>query len=136
LTPKKSLEYKGLILSWSPYASRFETFIRETRLYLVDPAFGRATSEAAIISRAISSNNIKLLPMADAWNIDQSNQNSSLKTSVNWLDRYIIVRIDNEDGSINDLTLDLMGFECVAKALTGYIADEFYSHDIRRIRNF
>jgi hypothetical protein len=74
--------------------------------------------------------------MADAWNIDASKKDSSLKASVNWLDRYIIIRIDNEDGSFDDLTLDLMGFECVAKASTGYIAEEFYSHDIRRIRNF
>ena len=78
---------------------------------------------------------IKILIENNA-DINQSNEDSSLKASVNWLDRYIIVRIDNEDGSIDDLTLDLMGFECVAKASTGYIADEFYSHDIRRIRNF
>lgn len=136
LSPKKSLECKGLILSGLHMLQGLRLSSRETRLYLVDPAFGRATSEAAIISRAISSNNIKLLPMADAWNIDASKKDSSLKASVNWLDRYIIIRIDNEDGSFDDLTLDLMGFECVAKASTGYIAEEFYSHDIRRIRNF
>jgi hypothetical protein len=136
LSPKKSLEYKGLILSGLHMLQGLRLSSRENRLYLVDPAFGRATSEAAIISRAISSNSIKLLPMAEAWNIDATNENSSLRASVNWLDRYIIIRIDNEDNSFDDLTLDLMGFECVAKASTGYIADEFYSHDIRRIRNF
>ena len=136
LSPKKSLEFKGLVLAGLHMLQGLRLTSRETRLYLVDPAFGRATSEAAIISRAISSNNIKLLPMAEAWNIDEKNKKSSLIASVNWLDRYIIIRIDNEDGSFDDLTLDLMSFECVAKASTGYIADEFYSHDIRRIRNF
>ena len=136
LSPKKSLEYKGLVLSGLHMLQGLRLTSRETRLFLVDPAFGRATTEAAIISRAILSNNIKLLPMAEAWNINETNQNSSLKSSVNWLDRSIIIRIDNEDGSYDDLALDLMGFECVAKASSGYIAEEFYSHDIRRIRNF
>ena len=29
-----------------------------------------------------------------------------------------------------------MAFECVLKAAAGYIAEEFYSHDLKRIRNF
>jgi hypothetical protein len=105
-------------------------------LYLVDPAFGRATDEAAIISRQIPSDQIDLLPMRSTWKINDLAQHSSLVSSVNWIDRHIVVRFKNSDDDYDDLILDLMAFECVLKAAAGYISEEFYSHDLKRIRNF
>jgi hypothetical protein len=105
-------------------------------LYLVDPAFGKATSDAAIISRQIPSNQIQMIPMRDGWSLSELELNRSLVSSVNWIDRHIIVRFEAGVGAQDDLILDLMAFECVLKAGTGYVAEEFYSHDLQRIRNF
>ena len=105
-------------------------------LYLVDPAFGRATSDTAIISRQIPSNQIQLIPMRDGWNLNKDQIDRSLVSSVNWIDRYVIVRFDAGVSGHDDLVLDLMAFECVLKAGTGYVAEEFYAHDLQRIRNF
>jgi hypothetical protein len=105
-------------------------------LYLVDPAFGKATDEAAIISRQIPSDQIELLPMRAAWKTDSSVDTTALVSSVNWIDRHIIVRFGSSSDDYDDLILDLMAFECVFKASSGYVAEEFYAHDLKRIRNF
>jgi hypothetical protein len=74
--------------------------------------------------------------MRAAWKVDSSVDTSALVSSVNWIDRHIIVRFRNSSDDYDDLILDLMAFECVFKASSGYVAEEFYAHDLKRIRNF
>ena len=107
----------------------------ETNLFLVDPAFGSATSHAAIISRTIPSSSIKLLSMSAAWDVGDENQRRAMAGSVDWIDRHIVVRFVADDAS-HDLPLDLMAFDCLSRAGSGYVAEEFYAHDLKRIKNF
>lgn len=133
---KKVIQYKGQLLLGLHMIQGVRLASKPNFLYLVDPAFGRATDEAAIISRQIPSDQIDLLPMRSTWKINDLAQHSSLVSSVNWIDRHIVVRFKNSDDDYDDLILDLMAFECVLKAAAGYISEEFYSHDLKRIRNF
>lgn len=136
LTSQKTIQYKGQLLAGLHMIQGVRLALRANFLYLVDPAFGRATSDAAIISRQIPSNQIQMIPMRDGWSLGSDQVDHSLVSSVNWIDRHIIVRFEGGSGSYDDLVLDLMAFECVLKAGTGYVAEEFYSHDLQRIRNF
>jgi len=133
---KKVIQYKGQLLLGLHMIQGVRLSTKPNFLYLVDPAFGKATDEAAIISRQIPSDQIELLPMRAAWKADSSDDKSALVSSVNWIDRHIIVRFRNSSDDYDDLTLDLMAFECVFKASSGYVAEEFYAHDLKRIRNF
>jgi hypothetical protein len=135
-TGKKVIQYKGQLLLGLHMIQGVRLASKPNFLYLVDPAFGRATDEAAIISRQIPSDQIELLPMRSAWKTQAVTDRSTLVSSVNWIDRHIIVRFKNTKDDHDDLVLDLMAFECVFKAASGYVAEEFYAHDLKRIRNF
>jgi hypothetical protein len=56
---------------------------------------------------------------------------------VDWIDRYIVLRIENiADSGYTDLSLDLMMYDCISRAGFGYVAEEFFAHDLRRIASF
>lgn len=108
---------------------------RQTTLHLVDPAFGNATMDAAIIARRIPASRLSLIPMAAAWSVSPDSVDA-LSASVDWLDRRIVLRVTLDDDVQIDLPLDLVAFECVVRAGAGYVAEEFYAHDIRRVLSF
>jgi hypothetical protein len=109
---------------------------KETNLHLVDPAFGSATSHAAIIARRISAPSVKLLPMAAKWDLADTKSANAMTNAVDWLDRYIVLRIKQGNEKHSDFPLNLMMFDCATRAAGGYVAEEFYAHDVRRITNF
>ena len=109
---------------------------RETSLHLVDPAFGSATGAAAIIARRIPGAAIKLLPLSEAWAASEVSGRIRMNRTVDWLDAQVILRIEQGSDDPHDLPLDLMLFDCVARAASGYVAEEFYSHEMRRLMNF
>jgi hypothetical protein len=109
---------------------------KEANLHLVDPAFGSATSHAAIIARRISAPLVKLLPMADKWDAAAKEPTHAMTNAVDWLDRHIVLRIKQSDEKHSDFPLNLMMFDCTTRAAGGYVAEEFYAHDVRRITNF
>lgn len=110
----------------------------ETTLHLVDPAFGKASSDAAIIARRIPTSQIQMLPARKAWSSEHLAEPSdwNVYNSVDWIDRSVIVRVKNKQNTFTDIALDLLSFECVARSASGYIPEDFYSHEIRRIRTF
>lgn len=109
---------------------------KETNLHLVDPAFGSATSHAAIIARRISAPSLKLLPMADKWDKAAAQPTHAMTNAVDWLERHIVLRIKVSNEKHSDFPLNLMMFDCITRAAGGYVAEEFYAHDVRRILNF
>ena len=102
----------------------------ETLLYLVDPAFGKASADAAIIARQIPSNRVRLEAASRAW-VGGRETAWSMPQSVDWIDRAVILQVDDRD-----LALDLLSFESVARAASGYVSEEFYANEIRRVRTF
>jgi len=106
----------------------------EATLHLVDPAFGRASDDAAIIARRIPASQLQLIPARRAW--PRGNGNWSICESVDWIDRTVVVRVQERDGDITDIGLDLLSFECVTRSASGYVSEDFYAHEIRRIRTF
>lgn len=106
----------------------------EANLHLVDPAFGRASDDAAIISRRISAGHLHLLPARNAWSSKDSTW--SICESVDWIDRTVVIRVQERDGSTTDIGLDLLSFECITRSASGYVSEDFYAHEIRRIRTF
>ncbi len=109
---------------------------QESQLSLVDPAFGNATGHAAIIAASVPAKDITLVPLSEKWLIREEHERYSLSGSVDWLDRHVVLRITSEDQSPTDLLLDLVTFDCIVRAGGGYVAEEFYAHDIRRISSF
>ena len=87
------------------------------------------------MSRTVLGNQINILPMRDAWPTNDDGFGGRIVDTVDWTDRHLVLRIMGELHS-EDLHLDLLGFECVARAADGYVAESFYAHDLRRIRNF
>ena len=107
----------------------------ETILYLVDPAFGKASADAAIISRQIPSSLVQLIPATQAWSAE-SGTTWFLPKSVDWIDRSVVLRIAEKNKAPKDLQLDLLSFECIARAASGYVSEDFYANEIRRVRTF
>jgi hypothetical protein len=107
----------------------------ETILYLVDPAFGKASADAAIISRQIPSSLVQLISATHAWEA-VSGTPWFLPRSVDWIDRSVVLRIAERNKPPKDLQLDLLSFECIARAASGYVSENFYANEIRRIRTF
>ncbi len=108
----------------------------QTELYLVDPAFGNATTHAAIIADTVPANHMQIIPLAEKWSVSEESESSALPRTVDWIDRHLVLRITDEDGMAHDLSLDLMIFDCIVRGAGGYVAEQFYAHDIRRISSF
>ena len=132
----KSSQLKAQIIEGLHTLQGIQTRRKQASLLLVDPAFGNATTHAAIISRKISPSNIKLLPMASQWQIDDASTSYTMLNAVDWIDRHVCLRVTLKDGCQKDFPLDLMMFDCISRASGGYIAESFYAHDIRKILNF
>jgi hypothetical protein len=107
-----------------------------TNLLLVDPAFGSSTQHAAIISRTIQPSEIKLIPMRNKWEIENTENINPISSSVDWIDRYICLRIQDVTGRNRDFPLDLLTFNTICVAADGFISEGFFTHDLRRIKNF
>lgn len=108
----------------------------ESNLHLVDPAFGRTTNHAAIIARKIPSSLIKLTPQSQAWNVNEQKRRYALFAAVDWIDRVVVLSVETGSNSSATYPLDLLTFDCIMRAASGYLPDGFYGHDIRRIMNF
>ena len=104
-------------------------------LFIVDPAFGNSTKHAAIISRTIVASDVNLLPMKEAWPEDSTGSEIFIGNSVDWIDRHICLRIESDERNF-DLTLDLLTFNAIYVAADGFISEDFFAHDLRRIQNF
>ena len=127
---------KGRVLAGLHMLQGLRMGTKETNLHLVDPAFGSATSHAAIIARRIPAPSIRLLPMAAKWARAAESPNNAMTNAVDWLDRHIVLRVKEADDRFSDFPLDLMMFDCATRAAGGFVDEEFYAHDVRRITNF
>jgi hypothetical protein len=108
----------------------------ESNLHLVDPAFGRTTNHAAIIARKIPSSLIKLTPQSQAWEVSDEKLPYALFGAVDWIDRVVVLTVETKNGDTDNYPLDLLTFDCIMRAASGYLPDGFYGHDVRRIMNF
>lgn len=136
LQPKRSAELKRIVIAGLHNIQGLQFSGSSSLLNLVDPAFGDATSHAAIIADSIAVKEIELLPMAQKWALQDIDEPFAISNSVNWLDRHIVLRIHSRNGDPSDLLLDLVSFECIARAGGGFVAEEFYAHDVRRISSY
>ena len=105
-------------------------------LQLVDPAFGGSTQHAAIISRAIQPGEIKLVPMREKWQSENAIDRNPIHASVDWIDRYVCLRIKDVDGKNRDFPLDLFTFNTICVAADGFVSENFFTHDLRRVKNY
>jgi hypothetical protein len=134
LSPKELVQLKNMIVTGLHAMQGLRMSRTETTLHLVDPAFGRASDDAAIIARRIPTNQLNLLPARRVWNTGIGDW--ALPSSVDWIDRAVVLRVLEQDGQTTDIALDLLAFECVTRSAAGYVPEEFYSREIRRIRAF
>jgi hypothetical protein len=103
-------------------------------LHLVDPAFGRASVDAAIIARRLPTSALTLIPSGEAWM--REHRAWPIEKSVDWIDRFIVLRVEDASGDLADLQLDLLAFECLARAASGLVSEDFYASQLRRVRSF
>ena len=136
LSSKRSAELKRSIIAGLHTIQGLQLSAKSAMLHLVDPAFGSATSHAAIIAGTIATKDIKLIPLSEKWEIDDALMEYSLPKSCDWLDRHVVLRVLGENNQSDDLLLDLLSFDCIVRAGSGYVAAEFYAHDVRRILSF
>ncbi len=132
--PQEQVKLKSTIVAGLHVIQGLRMSRTETTLYLVDPAFGRASSDAAIVARRIPTSSIHLIPARNGW--VGGVPEWTLPESVDWIDRTIILRIEERGAPPSDLALDLLSFECIARSASGYVSEDFYAHEIRRIRTF
>ncbi len=104
-------------------------------LHLVDPAFGRSMSGTAILAARVNPSKVDLVPLSKKWG-DQYDAAYHIRNSVDWIDRHIVLRIEDQSGTLRDLHLDLMTFDCILRASSGHVPTKFYEHDIRRVGSF
>ncbi len=135
MTVNQNVMLKGQLIAGLHNIQGLALSDASARLHLVDPAFGRANNGVAIIARTIEGRNIHLLPMRKRWDIKSEPNHSSFVNSVDWIDRQITVRF--ELNGINlELDINMMTFECINRAAKGYVSEDFYAFDLKRIRNF
>lgn len=134
LPAQRQVQLKNLIVAGLHAIQGLRMSRTETMLYLVDPAFGRASADAAIIARRISTSFLQVIPGRRAWNADDAVW--TLASSVDWIDRTVVLRIDERGMAASDIALDLLSFECIARSASGYVSEDFYAHQIRRLRTF
>lgn len=135
LQPHERVRIKNTIIAGLHAIQGLRIGRTETMLYLVDPAFGKASADAAIVARQIPSSRVNLQPASSAWRGGRDSR-WFLPRSVDWIDRSVILQIDERLGVLKDLSLDLLSFECVARAASGYVSEEFYANEIRRVRTY
>lgn len=136
LDASKFAPLKNKIISGLHMVQGLKLSSTETKLILVDPAFGNATANAAIIARKITSGSIKLIPMIKSWSFSDDQTDFAMTKAVDWIDRNIVIRIFESDGSCRDLSINLMLFDFLMRAAEGYVGSKFYAHDIRKITNY
>ena len=136
LTPRATTDLKNLVVSGLHTIQGLQTRSQTVMLHLVDPAFGKATTHAAIVARKIPISKITLKPKSDVWAPPKGTSGTLMSNAVDWLERQVVMTI--EDGPSNALffALDLMTFDCVSRAASGFLPEDFYAHDIRRIMTF
>lgn len=134
LTAPELVKLKNTIITGLHVIQGLRMSRTETTLHLVDPAFGRASADAAIIARRVPTNCLLLLPARKAWQSSKGDWN--LYDSVDWIDRTVVIRVQEQKGPHTDMALDLLSFEFVTRSAAGYVSEEFYSHEIRRVRAF
>lgn len=106
-------------------------------LFLVDPAFGRSSSDAAILADKIPGQRVQLLNLAETWNHPEDLQAWSIMESVDWLDRHVVIRVKSADMTKHqDFHADLMMLDCLLRASSGHVPSKFYEHDLRKITAF
>lgn len=106
-------------------------------LFLVDPAFGRSSSDAAILADKIPGQRVQLLNLASTWRYTAEQEKWSVMKSVDWLDRHIVLRVRSSDRMTNtDFHADLMMIDCLLRASSGHVPSKFYEHDLRKISAF
>ncbi|HDU7916164.1 MULTISPECIES: hypothetical protein [Serratia] len=134
MKPQAKLRMKNLVVAGLHGIQGLRLSSTATTLFLVDPAFGRASADAAIIARQIPIRDISLLSEKAAWGSQETKW--LLTDSVDWLDRRIVIRIDDKTEEPLNIALDLMAFECVIRSASGFISEGFYAHQMKRIRAF
>ena len=135
LSPPDLVKVKSTVIAGLHQMQGLKILRTETMLYLVDPAFGKASADAAIIARQIPSSRVNLKSASKAWLAGQESA-LSMPKSVDWIDRAVILQIEEGPNIVRDLSLDLLSFECVARAASGYVSEDFYANEIRRVRTF
>ncbi|MEW9921830.1 hypothetical protein AB2B41_19660 [Marimonas sp. MJW-29] len=104
-------------------------------LHLVDPAFGRSMSGTAILAARIKPANVDLLRLSEKWG-NSEDVPHHVKSSVDWIDRHVVLRVIDKQDDAHDLLMDLMTFDCILRAAAGHVPTKFYEHDIRRVASF
>lgn len=135
LSSRDSVEIKNLIIAGLHVIQGLRIGHSAATLYLVDPAFGKANANAAIVSRLLPGSDVNMQAASMAW-LSSPETRWILPKSVDWIDRAVVLQILERQGETCDLPLDLLSFECVARAASGYVSDEFYANEIRRVRTF
>jgi hypothetical protein len=136
LHPTEVISIKNKLVSGLHTIQGLQTSVKEATLHVVDPSFSNAVSHAAIIAKSIPIKFIKLIPMKDVWNSSNGDSLWAVNKTVDWLDRHIILRVETQNNDKVDFPLNLMVFDCIVRASSGYVAEEFYSYDLRRIKTF
>lgn len=135
LSPKQKVQLKNLVVAGLHGVQGLRMSSTATNMLLVDPAFGQATSHAAIIAHRIPTQDIQIVSSSNAWN--KRDFPSALEHSVDWIDRKIVVMInDTQANRLYELPLDLLDFECIARSAAGYLSEEFFAQEMTRIRAF
>lgn len=136
LTPRAKSDLKNLIVSGLHTIQGLQTRAQTVLLHLVDPAFGKATMHAAIVARKVPISKITLRPKSDLWANSQDGAKVLMSSSVDWLERQVVLTIEDGPSKFLSFSLDLMTFDCISRAASGFLPEEFYAHDIRRITTF
>lgn len=136
LTPRATTDLKNLIVSGLHTIQGLQTRSQTVMLHLVDPAFGKATTHAAIVARKIPISKISLKPKSDVWAPPSGTSGTLMSNAVDWLERQVVMTIEDGPSNALSFSFDLMTFDCVSRAASGFLPEDFYAHDIRRILTF
>ena len=136
LVPHEMARLKNLVVAGLHTVQGLQTRSHAVALHLVDPAFGKATMHAAIVARKIPISKITLKPKSEMWTPQAGTSNRLMSNAVDWLERQVVLTIEENSLGPLSFSFDLMTFDYVSRAASGFLPEDFYAHDVRRITTF
>jgi hypothetical protein len=100
---------------------------------IVDPAFARDGNKSAVIARTIPQKKLLLTSESKFWSTLTAVQRPEVTQATDWLDRRVVLSIEDRQALTPIVFLDLLQFEFVLQSARGVVFEQFHAADRRRL---
>lgn len=129
----KMVEIKNRFITGLHIIQGLRITVNPSKLYLIDPAYGYVNSNAAIVANEVSKGDIRLLKLSQSWTDRYLHM---IYNTVDWSEREIVFSVKTSKDQDQKININLLLFDTIMRASSGYIPKKYYAHDLRKLKNF